>query len=164
MCRYNGRGYGRWGRPRRIFPFWIFFFIIGGFFWWGHAWAFIIPMLIILGIIFMIARMVMRSSGMSSWNGWQQPWQGQGPYQQPYQPPYYQPSQPYQQARPAESVPYYTPPQQQTAEADYAPYDRGYVAPAQAAPAPEQPYSETNNYEQPQASYPEMMPPMEQQQ
>jgi predicted lipid-binding transport protein (Tim44 family) len=110
----------------------------------------LIALVLFAGLIFFIVRLVMLGSAGAAWNSmrgtgtqWQQRFtaqqQQQPPYYQPQQPPYYQPSSPTEQ-----------PPTQA--------YGQGYQ--------PEQPYyrpsEPTSSYEQPQAHYPEQMPPMEQ--
>jgi hypothetical protein len=95
------------------------------------------------------------SSGQSQQTSYYQP-----PVQT-YQPPYYQPSVPVYQplARP------YQPPYQQE---EYRPYEQGYqaaVTPYQAGDQQSTPSTSSyEDYEQPQAQYPEQMPPMEQEQ
>jgi Zn-dependent protease with chaperone function len=82
---------------------------------------------------------------------------------QQQQPPYYQPPQ--QPYTPPNNQPYYQPPQQ-----PYQPYEQGYQAPA--PPPPPDTYQEggqqhpypaqsDQDYEQPQAQYPQQMPPQQ---
>ncbi len=103
----------------------------------------LIGLVLFAGLIFFIVRLVMLGSAGAAWNSmrgtgnqWQQRFTAQ-PQQQT--PPYYQPSSP-------------------TAQQPTQSYGQGYQ--------PEQPYyrpsEPTSSYEQPQAHYPEQMPPMEQ--
>lgn len=97
--------------------------------------------------------------------------QGQQPpaYQQPY--PYYQPSQPQEQP------PIYQDPNSQPYQQPYEPYQQGYQSPPQPStyqageqqyyyPPNESPqqqqYNQGQSYEEPQAQYPQEMPPPQQ--
>ncbi len=141
--RYRNRG-PRWGRRGIMgFPFMLFFII----FLVTHSFSGFmvgIAVLVVLAIIFRAALPGM----FSGWNtrNTMPPYQPpQQPYQQPYQP--YQPTdQPYQP--------------------EYEPYQQGYQSapPPPVYQAPEQQYQppQQNYEEQPQAEYPQEMPPMQQ--
>lgn len=116
-----------------------------------HALFPLIPLVIIGSIIFMGLRSVLRSGGFSGSNSnYQQPNQYYQPPPQPNQ--YYQPpasSQP--------NAPYTSP---------YQPYEQGYQVPQDDHQRGAQPYqgnpsqSASEQYEEPQAQYPQEMPPM----
>lgn len=107
----------------------------------------LIALMLFAGLIFFIVRLVTLGSAGAAWNSmrttgtqWQQRFTAQQPPQTPYyQTPYYQPQQPY-----------YQPSSPTTGQ----------------GPQPEQPYyrpaEQVSSFEQPQAQYPEQMPPMEQ--
>jgi hypothetical protein len=106
-----------------------------------HFWAWFIPGIIILAVVLWL----LRSGMLSSWlRGSQQSQQPQQPYQ--YQPPpeAEQPYQPYEQG--------YQPPQE-----TYQEGGQQYQYPPQNSDPAYQ------HYEEPQAQYPEQMPPMQQQ-
>jgi hypothetical protein len=73
----------------------------------------------------------------------------------PQQPVYYQPSQPSQQAQQPSEQPYYQPYQE-----GYKPPQEGYQEGGKVHPYPEQPH--VQEYEQPQAQYPQELPPQQQ--
>jgi hypothetical protein len=145
---YNYRNNSRNGRRRMRgiygFPWLLFVIILFNF----HSLPWIIMTFIVMGFVFLIIKAFMTTSNAAT-NGTrsQQTYQ---PYQQPtpiYQPPYRQPT------------PIYQPP--------YQPYEQGYQAPPEAYQEDGQqsdyPVPETyDQYEQPQAQYPEQMPPMQQ--
>lgn len=142
-------GYPRYRRRGPRFPFgipFIFPFLI--FIFSRSIGAFIITMLIV-GVIFFIMRaMASANSNSSSW------WSANSQWQQPTQQQYYQPpvQQPQQQ--------YYQPTQQQQ---PYRPYGEGYNAEqAGGEQSAAQGASQYDDYEQPQAQYPEQLPPMQQ--
>src|SRR5438552_8639974 len=128
----------RWNRPRRPRRFWFFPLLIFFFLSWGwgpdhHMFFGIMPILLLLFVIWLI-RSAMSVGNRNATN------QGQ-----PYQQPYYQPSQqqqPYQQ-------PY------------YQPYEQGYQPPVETSQEGRQQYPQARyeQYEQPQAQYPQEMPP-----
>ncbi len=139
----------RWNRRRGPGRFWFFPLLIFFFLSWGwgpehHMFFGILPILLFLFVIWFI-RSVMSAGSRNTTNQRQS---YQQPYYQPPQQPYYQPSQqPYQQ-------PY------------YQPYEEGYQP---AAEAPQEggqqllyPKPLYEQYEQPQAQYPQEIPPMEQ--
>jgi hypothetical protein len=145
----------RYGRPGGSIVGLIFFvFIMLAIF--THFWAWFIPGIIIVAL----ALWLLRSGMFGMWlNRPQQP-SNQAPPQGPQA--YYQPPPPEQQS-------YYqpTPAEQQP----YQPYAEGYQAPQAANQEGEararypQPKTdpEYQEYEEPQAQYPEQMPPMQQQ-
>jgi hypothetical protein len=113
-----------------------------------------------LVLAIMIA-LILKAFDASSPNGSGQS-QQQTPYYQPpaqtYQPPYYQP--PVQAYQPPTQP--YQPSYQQE---DYQPYEQGYQPSATPYQANgQQSTSSYEDYEQPQAQYPEQMPPMEREQ
>lgn len=71
------------------------------------------------------------------------------------QQPYYQPSQPSQQAQQQPEQPYYQPSYQE----GYRPPQEGYQEGGKVHPYPEQPH--VQEYEQPQAQYPQELPPQQ---
>jgi hypothetical protein len=134
---YNYRNNSRNGRRRMRgiygFPWLLFVIILFNF----HSLPWIIMTFIVMGFVFLIIKAFMTTSNAAT-NGMRS--------QQTYQ-PYQQPT------------PIYQPP--------YQPYEQGYQAPPEAYQEAEQqsdyPVSETyDQYEQPQAQYPEQMPPMQQ--
>jgi hypothetical protein len=137
---YNGNSRGGRRRPRGIYGFpWLLFFII---FFNLHSLPWILMTLVTVGFVFLIVKAFMATgvSGNSAPNrmGAQQPYYQ--PYQQPYQPPQ---------------------------EPSYQPYDQGYQPPREAYQEGGKQYQYPSpavydQYEQPQAQYPEQMPPMEQ--
>jgi hypothetical protein len=147
----NGGPYRR--RIRRggfpfLLPLLIFFFIF-------HQWDLILPLLLVGGFIFLLVNAINASSPSNNAN---------------QQASYYQPSnqsQKYYQS--SSQAPYYQPSYQQ----NYQPYEQGYQAqqPPQSAQPPAEYYKpgattssyEYEEYEQPQAQYPEQEPPMIQQ-
>lgn len=147
--RYRGpryrRGYGRgiWG-----LPFTIFFIIMIV----SHSFSGFIVAIVVLVILAAIFRAVLPNL----FNGGNMNSNAVPPYQQPQQ-PYYQPSEQPQQ-------PYYQP-----SDPEYQPYQQGYQPPPPVYQPLEQPYQyqppqQPQNYEeQPQAEYPQEMPPMQQQ-
>ena len=140
MYYYNRNSRGGHRGPRGIYGFpWLLFFII---FFNLHSLPWILMTLVTVGFVFLIIKAIMATgvNGNSASNRMRA------------QQPYYQPPQPM-----------YQPPQAPS----YRPYDQGYLAPKEVYreggqqyqyPSPE-PYDQ---YEQPQAQYPEQMPPMEQ--
>src|SRR5437763_12151742 len=125
----------------------------------------IVPLILLAivgGFIFMLLRRSMYRSGGSfgSDSNYQQPNQYYQPPQQPnqyYQPPQ-QPNQYYQPpTSPQPNTPYTRP---------YQPYEQGYQAPRNEYQQGAQPYqsnpsqSASEQYEEPQAQYPQEMPPM----
>jgi hypothetical protein len=124
----------------------------------GHGFFPLMPLVIIGILVFIWLRSSMFGSGNSGSTGsnsnYQQPNQYYQPPQQPYPPnQYYQPSTPAQPNTPD------TPP--------YQSYEQGYQAPPQSDyPQGVQPYqgnpspSTLEQYEEPQAQYPQEMPPM----
>jgi len=139
--RYRGpHGYRR-GGPWRLL--WLLFFLPMVYFQSGIAFGVLIVVAIALFVIF-------RAATASSFFG------TNAPPQQTYQP--YQPSQPYEQ-------PY----QPDLTNQPYVPYEQGYqpyrppVANQQSAQQNQPAQYEAPQYEeQPQAQYPEELPPMEQ--
>jgi hypothetical protein len=125
----------------------------------SHSWGFFITLAILGGIAYMVLRL--RHSGMlgpgssrylDSNSNYQQPNQYYQPYQSDQPNPYYQPPVPSEPNTP------HTPP--------YQPYDQGYQPSPEndqqgAQPYQSNPYqSATTQYEEPQAQYPQEMPPM----
>jgi hypothetical protein len=142
------RRYGR-GGPWFGFPIGIAFMVLI----FSHSFQAFISTIIVLFIVSMIARTMFNTGGNAQW--WQQSWGYRG-YQQPpqQQTPYYQPPQ---QQR---ETPYYQPSQQQEQQSPVS-YDQGYRSP-QSAPK-ETSASSFDDFEQPQAQYPEQqLPPMTQ--
>jgi hypothetical protein len=143
----------RWNRRRGPGRFWFlpllfFFFMFGGIGREHSLFGLIIPILVLL-FLFWLIRTVM-SAGR--WNAMNQGQRYQQPYyqppQQPYSQPYYQPSQqPYQQ------------PVDRPYEQGYQPVAGTYSEGGQQYQYPEPSYEQ---YEQPQAQYPQELPPMEQ--
>src|SRR5579859_2870633 len=142
---YHHRRYrrmrGGYGIPF-VFPFLMFFAFrsVGAF----------VAALVLSVIVMLVIRAVMTMAAAN--NGMN----GMG-----YRQSYYQP--PNQQAQP-----YYQPTYQQPPVPQYQPYAQGYQATpetyregAQSDPEPKSP-SQYEQYEQPQAQYPEQMPPMQQ--
>ena len=131
---YNGNSRRR--RPRGIYGFpWLLFFII---FFNLHSLPWILMTLVTVGFVFLIVK-AFATTGVS---------RNSAPNTMGAQQPYYQPrQQPHQ------------PPQ----ESYYQPYEQGYLAPREGERQYQYPVPETyDQYEQPQAQYPEQMPPMEQ--
>jgi len=144
MYYYNGNSRGGRRRSRGIYGFpWLLFFII---FFNLHSLPWILMPLVTVGFVFLIIKAFMATgvSGNSAPNRMaaQQPYyQPSQPAYQPPQEPSYQPYQPYQQGY------------QQTPREVYQEGGQQYQYPASEA---------YDQYEQPQAQYPEQMPPMEQ--
>lgn len=144
--RYRGpRGYRR-GGPWRFL--WLIFFLPAVAYHSEVAFGVLIVVAIALFII-------IRAAAASSFSGMNRPpvnippQQTYQPYQPPYQQPYESPYQPY--------------------ESPYQPYEQGYqsyqppVTNQQSAQPNAAPQYESPQYEeQPQAQYPEELPPMEQ--
>ena len=133
----------------------IFPFGIGLIFGLFHLLLPLIAMLAFAAMIFFIVRAVTLGSSQAAWNSMRNTgtqWQQRFTAQRPQQPPYYQPQQPYYQP------PYYQPTSPAGQEQPAQPYGQGYQ--------PQQPYyrptEQASNAEQPQAHYPEQMPPMQQ--
>ena len=137
---YNQNSRGDRRRTRGIYGFpWLLFFII---FFNLHSLPWIMMTLVTMGFVFLIIKAFMATSvnGSSASNKAraQQTYQPyQSPYQQPYQPQSYQP------------------------------YEQGYQAPGEVYQEGGQQYQSLSRdmydqYEQPQAQYPEQIPPMEQ--
>ncbi|GHO98314.1 hypothetical protein KSF_083620 [Reticulibacter mediterranei] len=133
---YYQYGY-RYRRPGRWFigPFVlaaIFFFALPSL---GKGIAIALTAIAVCGLVFWVIRANARRS-----------------YQNYQQPPYYQPQQPPQQQ------PYSHP------EAEPRGYEQGYAAsqPQEKQPEEQYYYPPQTPYEQPQAQYPEQMPPMQQ--
>jgi hypothetical protein len=133
----------RYHRPRhwrgRFFLPFIFFAVFAGF---GHE-----PIGILTWVLPIIILLVLGAIVRDRWLMYQQPYQNN-------QPPYYQQS--------TYSDQYYRP-------QNYAPYQQGY-RPQEAAEQPRETYQEGERaaqqeqyqeYEQPQAQYPEQLPPMQ---
>src|SRR5579872_1241764 len=141
--RYRNRG-PHWGR-RGIwgFPFMLFLII----FIVSHSFSGFMVGIIVLIALAIIFRAVLPS--IFSAGNMRNP---MPPYQPP-QPPYQQPYQPYQ-------------PTEQPYQPEYEPYQQGYqpAPPPPVYQAPEQQYQppQQNYEEQPQAEYPQEMPPMQQ--
>lgn len=141
MHYYNGNSRGGPRRSRGIYGFpWLLFFII---FFNLHSLPWILMTLITVGFVFLIIKAFMATgvSGNSAPNRMRAP---QQPYYQP-------PQQPYQAPQ----------------ESSYQSYDQGYQAPREVYREGGQQYQYSDpeaydQYEQPQAQYPEQMPPMEQ--
>ncbi|MDQ2888382.1 MAG: hypothetical protein M3Y39_20140 [Chloroflexota bacterium] len=131
----NSRGGNR--RPRGIygFPWWLFFIFLFNF----HSLTWFI---ITIGIIVMVSLLIRASSSSNA--GAKSSWMQQTPYYQPkqqyYQPPAQTQQQPYQSYEQG----------YQPARETYNEGDQQYQYPAAA---------EYDQYEQPQAQYPEEMPP-----
>jgi hypothetical protein len=146
MYNYQNSRNGR-KRMRGIYGFpWLLFVIIMFNF---HSLPWIIMTFFVMGFVFLIIKAVMSTSttGNAAANGMRAQ-----PTYQPYQPPtpIYRP--PYQPPTPV-----YQPP--------YQPYEQGYQAPQETYQEGGQQYPVTetyDQYEQPQAQYPEQMPPMQQ--
>jgi hypothetical protein len=143
---YRHNHYYRGGR----FPFFVILFIILIIAAVSHEGLFpLIPLVIIGSFIFMgIRRSMLRSGGFSGRNSnYQQPNQYYQPPQQPNQ--YYQPPTPAQPDKPP-----------------YRPYEQGYQGSQNDYQQGAQPYqgspsqSASAQYEEPQAQYPQEMPPM----
>ena len=153
----NGGPYRR--RIRRggfpfLIPLLIFFFIF------SHQWELLLPLLLLGGFIFLLVNAINASSPSNNTN---------------QQTPYYQPSNQSQKYyQPSNQTPYYQPSSQQS----YQPYDQGYQAqqpsqntqqssayyqPGAAASSAATSSYDYEEYEQPQAQYPEQEPPMIQQ-
>jgi hypothetical protein len=129
-----------WYRRRRGiwgFPFMLFFVLL----FISHSWS-----LFLIGIVLSIILSLFVRSLMAGTFGARRP-NTPPTWQQPYQ----QPQQPYQQ--------YYQPYQQ-----PYQSYDQGYQPPAAPyeEPRPQYQNQQTQYEEQPQAQYPQELPPMEQ--
>jgi len=142
----NPRGYRRRRRGWIGFPLPLVFLLI--FVFTQSMTGFIVSIAIMVILWALIAA---SSSGQRRWN---MPPMNQPPVYQPpaYQPPVYQP--PYQ--------PYAPPP-----EPTYTPYEQGYQSeqPKAESTEPEssaEASSETQYEEQPQAQYPQELPPMQQ--
>lgn len=133
---YRRRPYWRrrgiWG-----FPFMLFFVLL----FISHSWS-----LFLIGIVISIILSLCIRSIMAGTFGAGRP-NTPPTWQQPYQ----QPQQPYQQ--------YYQPYQQ-----PYQSYDQGYQPPAAPyeEPRPQNQNQQSQYEEQPQAQYPQELPPMEQ--
>jgi hypothetical protein len=134
MYRYHRP---RYWRGRFFLPF-IFFAVFAGF---GHG-----PIGILTWVLPIIILLVLGAIVRDRWLMYQQPYQNN-------QPPYYQQN--------VYSDQYYRP-------QNYAPYQQGY-RPQEAAEQPREMYQEGERtaqqeqyqeYEQPQAQYPEQLPPM----
>ena len=139
--RYRGRGRGIMG-----IPFMLFFIIMIV----SHSFS---GFIIAIGVMILLA--IIFRAAMPNMFGSRNMNNVVPPYQQPQQ-PYYQPPQPT-----------YQPPQQayQPYEQEYQPYQQGYQpAPPPVYQAPVPPYQppQQNYEEQPQAEYPQEMPPMQQ--
>ena len=129
----------RYGRPGGgIIGLLFFIFLILAIF--THFWAWIIPGIILLAVMFWLLR---RSMPGAWFTGYQQPPQNQQPQQPYYQPPPEQPYQPYEQG--------YQAPQE-----SYQEGGQQYQYPPQTS----QPVDQQQRYEEPQAQHPEQMPPM----
>ncbi len=137
----NSRNGRRRMRGAYGFP-WLLLFII---FFNIHSFSWLLMTLVTMAFVFIIIKAIMATSVNSG-----SAQNRMGPQQM------YQPKQPYQ--------PLYQQPQ----GSSYQPYEQGYQAPREAYqeggqqyqyPAPE----EYDQYEQPQAQYPEQLPPMQQQ-
>ena len=128
----NSRG----RRPRGIygFPWWLFFI----FFFSYHSWLWFIMSIGFIILVSLLIRAVTSSNtNTGSASGWTTP--------------YYQPKQQY-----------YQPPAQM--QQSYQPYEQGYQSARETYSEGDQQYqypaaSEYDQYEQPQAQYPEEMPP-----
>jgi hypothetical protein len=150
--RQNWRGYGY---RRSIAPFIVLVIVFGSFFFsrmhgFGMMGLFstVVPLIVIVAlvVIFALRGFMGRGSG----------------YQQPYDPSAQQPQQgseqTYYQAPP-------TPPQADQPSEAYSEYNQGYQSGSEQGNEneplyrPKEPYSQD---EQPQAYYPQQMPPMEQ--
>ena len=129
----------------------------------SHSLFPLIPLVIIGGFVFMLVRSSMFRSNNSWFSGSNRNDQQSNQYYQPPQPnEYYQPPQQpneyYQPSVPPQPNPPYTQP--------YGPYEQGYQAPRNEYQQGAQPYqrdpsqSTTEQYEEPQAQYPQEMPPM----
>ena len=138
--RYRGYRRRRWhGRGILGLPFMLLFFI----FLFSHSIMgifMILPVIIIIG--FILRAVLPTLFGMSNMNS----------NSMSNQPPYYQPQQQ---------------PQQQPYQETYQPYEQGYqyqppVVPNQEPQYTPPPYQQTQYEEQPQAQYPQEMPPMQQ--
>ncbi|MBV9709379.1 MAG: hypothetical protein JO011_00535 [Ktedonobacteraceae bacterium] len=110
----------------------------------------LLGIVVFAALIFFIVRVITMGSPEAAWNSMRSmgnQWQQRFTSQQ-QQPPYYQPQQPY-----------YQPSSQAGHEQPAQPYGQGYQ--------PEQPYyhptEQAGNFDQPQAHYPEQMPPLQQQ-
>ena len=133
----NSRGGNRRMRGAYGFP-WLLFFI---FFFNFHSLAWLMITIGIIVFFSLIVRAFASSAsnaGSNPMGNWTQSQQTYRPYQQPYQ------QQPY-----------------------YQPYEQGYQAPQESYSEGGQQYQypasvEYDQYEQPQAQYPEEMPPMQQ--
>jgi hypothetical protein len=144
----------RWYRRRGPRRFWFFPVLFFVFLFWGLGSAhnfigFLVP-LFLLVFFFWLFRAILAASRRSTMNPGQR-----------YQQPYYQPPQqhPYQQ-------PYYQPPQPSYQPPTYRPYEQGYQPVPETSQEGEQRYQypqpSYEQYEQPQAQYPQELPPMEQ--
>ena len=132
---YRRRPYRR-GRGILGFPFMLFFVLL----FFSHSLSLFLIGIVISIILTLFIRSIM--AGASGGGRLNTP-----PWQQPYQ----QPQQPYQQ--------YYQPYQQ-----PYQPYEQGYQPPATPYQEPEPQYQHPQPQydEQPQAQYPQELPPIEQ--
>lgn len=150
--RYRGPHRRRYGRGIWGLPFTIFFIIMIV----THSFSGFIVALVVFFILAAIFRAVlpnMFNSGNMRSNS-------TPPYQQPQQPYYQPPEQAYQPYQPTDPA--------------YQPYQQGYQAPPPVYQPPEQSYQppdqtyqyqppqQPNYEEQPQAEYPQEMPPMQQ--
>ena len=133
----------------------IFPFGIGLVFGLFHLLLPLIGIVLFAALIFFIVRLVTQGSAGAAWNsmkGTGSQWQQRFTAQQQQQPPYYQPQQPYYQPQ----QPYYQPSSPTGQEQPAQSYGQGYQ--------PSQPYyrptEQASSSEQPQATYPEQMPPM----
>lgn len=136
---YRRRGRGGFGIPF-VFPFIILVF--------SHSFGAFLSTLVLTALIFLIVNAVRASqtnnSGPTVVDMTQQ-------WQQRQQTPYYQPP-----------TPIYQPPAQQPY---YRSYEQGYAPAEETKASTEQPAAQMpgsyEDYEQPQAQYPEQMPPMQ---
>jgi hypothetical protein len=159
MYNYRNSRNGR-RRMRGIYGFpWLLFVIILFNF---HSLPWILMTLVVMGFVFLIIKAFMTTTTSNTATNGTRTQHTYQPYQTPiYQPPY-QPSTPiYQPPTPIyqPSTPIYQPP--------YQPYQQGYQAAQETYQEEGQPrdypVAETyDQYEQPQAQYPEQMPPMQQ--
>ena len=149
---YRGYPYQRRWRRRgfRGFPFLLFFIILFA----GHSFvAFLVGIAVAIAVSILLAALFRAgSSNMppSAQTYYQPPQQQYTPYYQQYNQPY-QSNQPYQQ------------PYQQ----EYQPYEQGYQPPEpmkypEANAQYQSPQAQSRYEEQPQAEYPQELPPMEQ--
>lgn len=138
---------GRWGMRGFPIPLFFLLFLIG-----GHSIGSFLIGIGIMIFVYLLLKALMSSTSQPGITG-TPPMQSNQPYQQPYQP-----YSPYQQQgySPYDAQPY------QPYQQGYQPQQSSYESPAQAK-GQEYEHPAYEQYEQPEAQYPqEELPPMEQ--